>query len=140
MLNNTAATIYNKVIDYDTEKVTYQRTVLPAVHWEDSFADSGKGKNRSDQRTAFVSIDFSVCNSMNKSFLPAHLFAQLPLSECGKYWTLAKDDLIIKGSVLDDITDIKRWMVTHPECASITTVETFDMGSPAMQHWEVYAK
>lgn len=34
MLNNTAATVYNKAVDQDSDETKYHRTVLPAVHWE----------------------------------------------------------------------------------------------------------
>ncbi len=137
MLDNTSATVYNKTVDYETDVVTYHRTVIPAVHWEDGCSISSK-KNHEKTRSAFICIDFSV--SVGKAFLPPAQFAKLPTSEQGQYWTLACDDIIVKGTVADEIPSggFKRWMADHPEAASITTVDTLDMGS--LKHWEVYAK
>lgn len=141
MLNNTAATVYNKAIGNDDE-VTYQRTVIPAVHWEDGFCTAEKGKNQAENRSVFVCIDFSACAGMYKQYLPAHQFARLPTSEKGKYWTLATGDMLLKGNVADDIPDrgIRQFLAIHPEVATITAVDTLDMGSDCMKHWEVTAR
>lgn len=139
MLDNTSATIFNKAIDYDSDAVTYHKTIIPTVHWEDGCSVSPK-KNHSKTRTAFICIDFSVSSKVGKSFVPPAEFAKLGTSERDQYWTLACDDLIIKGSVGDEIQPggLQRWMAAHPEAASISAVDTFDMGS--LKHWEVYAK
>lgn len=112
------------------------------VHWEDGFRSSGKGKSHAENRSVFVSIDFSTCDYMDKQYLPAPQFAQLPQSEQEWYWTLATGDILLKGTVEDDIAykGIKRWLSDHPDAASIVSVETFDMGSESMKHWEVSAK
>lgn len=142
MLNNTAATVYNKAVDQESDETKYHRTVLPAVHWEDGFCAADKGKNHAENRSVFVSIDFSACSGMEKQYLPAHQFARLPSSEQGKYWTLAVGDMLLKGSVADDIPDkgIRQFLANHTEVATITAVDTLDMGSDFMKHWEVTAR
>lgn len=142
MLANTTATIYNKSIDYVTDAVVYNRTVLPAVHWEDGISSTAKGKSRAEDRPVFVSIDFIVASEMEKQYLPAHEYAQLPTTDQSKYWTLAIGDILLKGTVDDEIPDrgIKHWLAQHPQAASITALETLDLGSKNMQHWEVTAK
>lgn len=142
MLNNTAATVYNRAVDQENDETKYHRTVLPAVHWEDGFCASDNGKNHAENRSVFVSIDFSACSGMEKQYLPAHQFARLPSSEQGKYWTLAIGDMLLKGSVADDIPDkgIRQFLANHPEVATITAVDTLDMGSDCMKHWEVTAR
>ena len=67
MLANTTATIYNKSVDYNTDAVVYNRTVLPAVHWEDGISSAAKGKSRAEDRPVFVSIDFIVASPHNRS-------------------------------------------------------------------------
>jgi len=142
MLPNTSATVINKYVDTSSDETTYYRTIIPAVHWEDGVSVSGKSKNHAESRTAFISIDFSVCERMEKQFVPAPQFALLTASEREQYWTLTCDDIIVKGSVAADIPQrgIRQWLAEHPEASSITTVDTFDMGSNSMKHWEVYAK
>lgn len=142
MLNNTAATVYNKAVDQENDETKYHRTVLPAVHWEDGFCAADKGKNHAENRSVFVSIDFSSCYGMEKQYLPAHQYARLPSSEQGKYWTLAVGDMLLKGSVADDIPDkgIRQFLANHTEVATITAVDTLDMGSDFMKHWEVTAR
>lgn len=142
MLNNTAATVYNRAVDQENDETKYHRTVLPAVHWEDGFCAADKGKNHAENRSVFVSIDFSACAGMEKQYLPAHQFARLPSSEQGKYWTLAVGDMLLKGSVADDIPDkgIRQFLANHTEVATITAVDTLDMGSDFMKHWEVTAR
>lgn len=142
MLNNTAATVYNKAVDQENDETKYHRTVLPAVHWEDGFCAVDKGKNHAENRSVFVSIDFSSCYGMEKQYLPAHQYARLPSSERGKYWTLAVGDMLLKGSVADDIPDkgIRQFLANHTEVATITAVDTLDMGSDFMKHWEVTAR
>lgn len=142
MLANTTATIYNKSVDYNTDAVVYNRTVLPAVHWEDGISAAAKGKSRAEDRPVFVSIDFIVASEMEKQYLPAHEYAQLPTTDQSKYWTLAIGDILLKGTVEDEIPDrgIKHWLAQHPQAASITALETLDLGSKNMQHWEVTAK
>ena len=87
-------------------------------------------------------IDFSVRSRMAKQYLPAKEYALLPASEAGQYWTLDCGDIVVKGTVVDEITQSgrKQWLLSHPDAATITAVQTNDMGSPAMQHWEVHAK
>lgn len=142
MLNNTAATVYNRAVDQENDETKYHRTVLPAVHWEDGFCAADKGKNHAENRSVFVSIDFSSCYGMEKQYLPAHQYARLPSSERGKYWTLAVGDMLLKGSVADDIPDkgIRQFLANHTEVATITAVDTLDMGSDFMKHWEVTAR
>lgn len=142
MLCNTSATIFNKVVNHPSDETVYLRTEIPMVHWEDGFRSSGKGKSHAENRSVFVSIDFSTCDYMDKQYLPAPQFAQLPQSEQEWYWTLATGDILLKGTVEDDIAykGIKRWLSDHPDAASIVSVETFDMGSESMKHWEVSAK
>lgn len=142
MLNNTSATIYNRAVNYENDETVFHRTVIPAVHWEGGFGAADKGKSHAENHSVFVSIDFSVSSGMEKEHLPAHQFANLPSSEQVKYWTLADGDILLKGTVDDDIPDkgIKQWLACHPEAAFITSVDTLDMGSDSMKHWEVYAE
>lgn len=142
MLTNTTATVYNRITDRDTDKTTYFRTVIPATHWEESYAALDKAKSHEKIRSVMAIIDFSVCNRMAKQYLPAKGYALLPTSEAGQYWTLDCGDIVVKGTVADEITQSgrKQWLLAHPDAAIITAVQTNDMGSPAMQHWEVHAK
>ena len=142
MLPNTSATIFNKATDLTRDETSYERTILPEVHWEDGVSVSGKSKNHAASRGAFIAIDFSASDSCGKQYVQPHEYAALDASARSSCWTIAPDDIIIKGTIGEDIPSggFRQWMAAHPEAAAVASVETFDMGSGRMQHWEVYAK
>ena len=72
------------------------------------------------------------------------------VSKTGK-WTLAEGDMIVKGTVTDEIHPavvsppsaaftVSNLKAKYDDVLAITSVDTFDMGSMALRHWEVGAK
>jgi hypothetical protein len=59
------------------------------------------------------------------------------------YWTLQEGDFVVKGFVTDEISSsftISALQAKYPAVLSITSIDTMDMGSPAMSHWQIGAK
>lgn len=113
MLTNTGCTLYVTV-----DGKTYRRIYCPACHWEDT-----RGQNIN--KTGSTAVD-SV-----QVFLPlsaADLTGAKGYLVHGDCMFFPSDDhpireLVMRGSIL-----------------TITNIARYDFGSPAMQHWEVYAK
>lgn len=143
MNNNTDITIYNKYVDAGAEK--WQRTVITNVQWENRKAINANKVGMIDANTATIYIPFA----RGANFVKPKAWLAL-VSKTG-YWTLKPDDIIVKGSVADEIHaaivsppsaafTITNLIAKYDDVVKITIVDTMDMGSAAMQHWEVGCK
>lgn len=113
MLTNTGCTLYVTV-----DGKTYRRIYCPACHWEDT-----RGQNIN--KTGSTAVD------------SVQVF--LPLSAADL--TGAKGYLVHGNCAFYPSGDHPiRELVTQKNVLTITSVSRYDFGSPAMQHWKVYAK
>jgi hypothetical protein len=148
MESNTPLTLYNKIAGTET----YQRTVIPAVEWENRKAVNGmrSGALSSNSARVFISM------ALGTNYLKPKAWQALT-TKTGK-WTLAEGDVIVKGMVTDEIhaavpysagppivPAVPAFTVTslknkYDDVLVITSVDTFDMGSEALRHWECGAK
>lgn len=138
MRTNADLTLYNHFVDPATRDVIYQRTHLTGVYWENRRAANklaSGGSIAADK--VLVMIPFV---GHHDAFLDPVSWAALVDKSAA--WTLAVDDYIVRGLVSDEITgefsisDLKQ---KHDDVLKIASVDTFDMGSLAVQHWEVSA-
>lgn len=137
MNTNTIATLFNQYKNYETNAVEIHRTLLNAVHWENNKATNVLTSGISQADSTCVMIWFSV-EAEGKTYLPPKQYAALPPDQVGKHWTLAQQDRLVKGNVPDaPINDV---VAQNDDVITITSVDTMDYGSPAMQHWEVSGK
>ncbi len=113
MLANTDCTLY-----LTRDGRTYTRTYCPACHFEDT-----RGQNVN--KTGSAAVD-SV-----KVFLS---LAAADLSGGKGY--LVRGDCAFAPSEAHPI----RELVARGDVHTITSAARYDFGSPAMRHWEVYAK
>ena len=63
--------------------------------------------------------------------------------EKDKFFTLAPEDIIVKGVVTDELTkqkDVEHLKDKYGSVRVIAVIETNDNGSPTMQHWKVTAE
>lgn len=133
MITNTPATLYNKVRGSET----YQRWGLIAVHWENRKAANVLRSGLLEADSVMVMVPYAIGS---KYLLP---FAWQALPDKTDRWTLQVGDYLVKGLVTDEIeagftiSDLK---AKYDDCVRITSVDTFDIGSPRMYHWEVGAK
>jgi len=142
MKTNTSMTIYNKIAGTET----YQRTVISAVEWENRKASNGMRSGALASNVARVFIP----KSLGANYLKPKEWQALT-TKTGK-WTLQDGDVIVKGTVTDEIhiavvgpPAVAAFTVTslknkYDDVLMITSINSFDMGSIALQHWEVGAK
>lgn len=139
MKTNTALTLYNKYYDSESGLNVYPRTVIPAVMWQNRKARNvlASGGNLAvDQATIFIPFTGNLDN-----FTAAK--AWLALSDKSANWTLQRGDLVVKGEVNDELgseftpSDLK---AKYDDVLEISMIDTMDMGSKKLQHWQVGAK
>lgn len=149
MKTNAEATLYNKYINPTTRADEFQRTVLPAVYWENRRAVNkiaSGGDIKADK--ALIMIP----QSEGDDYLDPVAWQALA-DKTGK-WTLQPGDMIVRGKVTDEITDevidelteevtpaftvsdLKR---KYDDVLNITSVDWMNAGSDRMKHWEVGA-
>lgn len=113
MLTNTDCTLY-----LTEDNKTYRRVYCPACHWEDT-----RGQNIN--KTGSTAVD------------SVRVF--LPLSSADL--TGAKGYLVRGYCAFYQSTDHPiRELVTQGNALTVTSATRCDFGSPALHHWEVYAK
>ena len=145
MKTNSSATLYNKYTDPTTRTERWQRTVLPAVMWENRKAANvlrTGGQIAADQARIFIP------SASGANYLDPIAWQALS-TKTGK-WTLQSGDVIVKGTVTDElhpavvsppsaaftVSDLK---AAHPDVLIISSIDTMDMGSANMNHWQVGA-
>lgn len=112
MKPNADCTVFNCVYDPVSRKNTWQAKVINGVFWQGGTgAKVGKSGMREDNETVI--------------FIPFSSIGQL---------TLLPEDKIIRG--ISDATT----PVGLDGTLTVMAIDTFDYGSPDMQHWEVVAK
>ena len=134
MRTNCSATIYNKYVVAGAEK--YQRAVLVAVAWENR-----KGSNiiRSGLLAA-DSVVVYVPFSIGTNYVAPRAWQALE-TKTG-YWTLQIDDVMVKGTVTDEISaefTMTALKAKYDDVVRIKSVDTMDMGSVTMRHFQVGA-
>lgn len=137
MKTNCQATLYNIHINPTTRAEVCQRTVLNAVYWENRRAANkiaSGGDIKSDK--VLIMISFSE----GEDYLEPVAWHALT-SKIGK-WTLQTGDIVVKGSVSDEISgsftvsDLKK---KYNDVLRISSVDTMDAGNERVWHWEVSA-
>lgn len=96
---DTQLTIYNKFIDPQTQIVTWYRTVVDNAFW----------KYVGDKITindTVIETDNTIARiRKDDRFLPRHEWINKPNDEMSNYFTLGKEDIIVKGEVDDIINE-----------------------------------
>lgn len=138
MLTPHNLTIYNKYVDPTTRTEKYQRALIVGVNWQAAKAvfQGAAGMVRSDVATIFIPI----LRGATTYKLP---IAWQALTTKTGYWTIQAGDIVVRGMVSDEITDlftVTNLRAKYDNCLVITSVDANDQGSPSVQHWRVGAK
>lgn len=136
MMTNCAATVYNKYVDPATRAEKWQRASLAAVYWENRKAANviKSGLLAADQAAIYIPF------SLGANHLDPVAWQAL-VTKTGK-WTLQVGDMIVKGLVSDEITGgftITSLKAKYDDVLKIASVDTMDMGSSLIRHWQVGA-
>ena len=138
MKTNSDITIYNKYIVAATRTEAYQRTQVQDVAWESRKAANvlaTGGNLAADAARIFIPF------ARDEDYLDPKAWQALS-TKTGK-WTLQVGDIIVKGLISTEIsgaTTITTLKNTYDNVLIITSVDTMDMGSESMQHWQVGAR
>ncbi len=132
MKTNCDVTLYNKI-----NGENYQRTEIYGVQWENRKAVNviQSGLTAADQ--AVIYIPFS-----SKSGYEKPKDWQGLIDKAGK-WTLQNGDYIAKGIVMDEISStftITKLKAKYDDVLAISSIDTQDYGSAALQHWQLGGK
>ena len=116
MRTNTEMTLYSR--GTSDRKESWIRSVIPAVHWENR-----KGAN-------IIASGLLEADAVTV-WIP------------GTSVVIKAGDVIVKGNVSDIVgaetytmSDLKR---DYPNAVTVTSVDTYDFGSPSMQHLRIGA-
>ena len=136
MITNADCTIYNKYLQSGSEK--YQRTVIYDVTWENRKAANvlaSGGNIAANAARVFILFERGADYLKPKAWLAL-------VSKTGK-WTLAEGDIVVKGVVTDEITGgftITNLKAKYDDCFTVASVDTMDIDSECMWHWNVGLK
>ena len=124
-------TVLNKVQNDDG--VFYLPTVLSGVLYVTS-RSSSKSKTGSDNKDDIkCTIPFKV--NVDKQFISKLAYDKLSDSEKTHYWTLYKDDIIVKDIITESQISLKMINNTYNEKMVVSFVDTLDFGG--LRHWQV---
>ncbi len=137
MRMNADLTLYNKYIDPATKTEKWQRGAILDVYWENRKAANviRSGMLEADSVRVFIPM------ARGANYLKSKAWQALA-TKTGK-WTLQVGDVMVKGSVSDAISTsftISDLRAKYDDVVTIRSVDTQDVGSVELQHWEVGAK
>jgi hypothetical protein len=139
-------TIYNKYVDPSTRSEKWQRTQILAVAWENRKAANVRamgGALAADQASVYIPFERGANYEQPRAWLA--------LVDKSDKWTLKEGDIIVKGLVADEIHDavvdppsaaftVTMLKAKYDDVLTISSVDTRDMGSLNMQHWQIGAR
>ena len=132
MIPNCNVTVYNKYLDNRAEK--WQRSEILDVVWESTQAvSSQRFGTAANLATVFIPFD-------RKSTAYATPKQWVALTDKTGRWTLQEGDVIVKGSVSDEIDNdftITSLRAKYDDVVTIASVDAMDQGTPNVQHFEV---
>lgn len=94
-------TVYNYYRGPETEKETWNRSVVRGVQWSHNKNEvTTAGNAQTENKVEKITVDFQRAYKGNKPYLPPQEYAKLPDGERKEYWTLdAKmgNDILVLG-------------------------------------------
>lgn len=124
-------TVLNKVSSDDG--VVYYPTVLKGVLYVTSRSSSRSTTGSDIKDDIKCTIPFKV--GVSKPFISRLDYNKLSDEEKKGYWTLAKDDIIVKAEVTDTQISLKTIDRVYEDKMVVSFVDTLDFG--ALRHWQV---
>lgn len=135
MKTNADLTIYNKYIVSGAEK--WQRTLIVGVTWENRKAANTMrvGLIEADQATVYIPLARGI------NYLTPKAWQALTVKT--NKWTIQVGDYIVKELVSDEISVVFTMTMLkakYDDVLQIKTVDTMDIGSISMRHWQIGAQ
>lgn len=124
-------TVLNKVQSDDG--VVYLPTILSGVLYVTSRSSSKSTTGSDNKDDIKCTIPFKV--NVDKQFISKLAYDKLSDDEKTKYWTLAKDDIIVKDILTESQISLKMINNNYDEKMVVSFVDTLDFGG--LRHWQV---
>lgn len=136
MTTDSNITIYNRRMNEFRNEVLYP-TVIKNCTWYYAHIVSGSQMmDNADEYSVRIPID---ADFGGKQYIAAHEYAELPDEEAPKYWTISKNDIVVRGEY--DTGVIDNQMVLASQTDDIFVVSTYAdntiRGSRKVKHWRV---
>ena len=96
---NTTVTIYNKYVDTQTDLVSWFRHTVDGCFWKYA------GNTVNIGQTILETKDIVCRIPEQEDFLERYQWENLPNDEMDNYFSLAPEDIIVKGEVEDEIDE-----------------------------------
>lgn len=138
MRTNTHLTLYNIYYNPSTKADTYFRTVIKDIAWENRKAINvlASGGNQAvDKAIIYIPMLRGDDYIWPKAW-------QILADKTAK-WTLQEGDLLVKGSVSDELSSVflpTALAAKYDDMLVITSIDEMDLSSRSLQHWEIGAK
>ena len=133
MITNADITIFNKVVDKASRGHVFRPTVIRGVCFVHRFSRTGGTEEQTDD--AYV-IRIPLSATVNgspamDSYLPQELYS----ASVEGHWTIQKDDVILKGDSLSDVTEVRKSPLEH--CLITNWQDDTTRGSEYVAHMRI---
>lgn len=120
MTTNADMTIYNYWYNPKTKEWEYRRTQIEAVHWytDQKVAVTDKGIVSGDIYKIRIPNDALIEDG--RRYLAAEQYHNLSIENVGRYWTIDKEDLFVKGLIQDDVASLTG-LKQYPESGKVVS-------------------
>lgn len=127
MITNADMTIYNYWYNPKIKEYEYRRTQIQGVHWhtELKVAVSEKGTVSADVYKIRIPKDAEIEDG--RTFLAPNLYQKLDKEEVKRHWTVAHDDLFVRGLVELEATSLSS-LKQYSEAGKVRSYSVNDFG------------
>ena len=126
-------TVLNKVSSDDG--VIYLPTILKGVLYVTSRSSSRTTTGSDNKDDIKCTIPFDVNVEAGKQYIGELAYNKLPIDQKPNYWTLAKEDILVKDIITDSQVALKTINNDYEEKMVVSLVDKLDFGS--LKHWQV---
>lgn len=96
---NTRITVFNRYEDKQTNIVTWHKTHIDGAFWKYTGDKVNIGNT-------ILETNNTICRIReNEKFLERYQWEELPNDQMDEYFTLSPNDIIVKGTVMDEIDE-----------------------------------
>lgn len=127
MTTNADMTIYNYWYNPEIKEYEYRRTQIQGVHWHTNqkVAVSEKGAVSADIYKIRIPKDAEIQDG--RTFLTPNLYQKLDKEGVKRHWTVAHDDLFVRGLVELEVTGLSS-LKQCPEAGKVSSYSANDFG------------
>ena len=133
MQTNSTITIFNRRLDASGNDVLIP-TVSDRASWFYG-QGSSKGQYGDNEDSYSVRIPFDA-DASGKEYIDACQWKNL--TDVSGYWTIQKDDIVVRGEMSGSVTDQTEIMSATDDCFLVNSFANNTIrGSDAVKHWRI---